>query len=442
MSAKPRVKISVKIPVQLLGALLLSLPALPSLAQAPPDEATPGFQASEALTMELKNARWFDGERFRQGTLYVDQGRFVAKRPKRLQRRMNLREQYLVPPLAEAHNHNLQNPWGFERFTQRYIEHGVFYAAMLCSDPPSVAPLRARAARPDTPDISFVTACITSSDGHPLGMLLDSQDPAAPALRFEDVADKAVLVMDTPDDVARKWPLIAPRQTRWVKLVLSYHERPALRQDPANKGRLGVSAEVARAVVARAHADGLKVTAHIDSAADFAAAVDAGVDQIAHLPGYFFHHGLAAEDYLISAETAARAARQRVQVVTTTAASALFPVSEAQREAVRSTQQRNLRTLLEAGVPLLLGSDVFMDTSLAEYRSLQALAVLEPARLLRMATRDTASALFPERRLGCFEPGCEASFLLLGQDPLSEPEALGRPLLRVKNGRILQPAAP
>ncbi|MFX7844981.1 hypothetical protein ABTK14_22280, partial [Acinetobacter baumannii] len=50
---------------------------------------------------------------------------------------------------------------------------------------------------------------------------------------------------------------------------------------------------------------------------------------------------------------------------------------------------------------------------------------------------DTPRALFPQRKLGCFQPGCEASFLLLGGDPLADLGQLDMPLLRVKQGRLL-----
>ena len=420
-----------------LCAALLLASALPLQAQLPPP---PRFQVGELQSLELRNARWFDGQIFRSGRLFVHQGRFVAEPPAGVAvQRLDLTERYLVAPLAEAHNHNLQNSWGFENFAPRYIADGVFYAAMLCSDPSSVAPLRQRAGAPDTPDVVFVTSCITSSDGHPLGMLLD--DKAEPPVRFEDVADRAVLVMDSEADVARKWPLVAARPGRLIKLILSFHDRPALRREPKNHGRLGLSAEVAAAIVRQAHAAGLRVSAHVDTAADFAAAVRAGVDQIAHLPGYFFHHDSPAEDFLISPELARDAARRGIQVVTTTAASRLFRADEALQARITATQQQNLRRLRDAGVPLLLGSDVFFGTALTEYRRLQELAVLPPPELLRMATVSTPLALFPERRLGCFEPGCEASFLVLASDPLQDPDALSKPVLRVKQGRQLLPAA-
>jgi imidazolonepropionase-like amidohydrolase len=57
------------------------------------------------------------------------------------------------------------------------------------------------------------------------------------------------------------------------------------RDDPAYFDRRGVSEAVLREVVRRAHQSGLRVSAHIETAADFPAAVAFGVDIIAHLPG-------------------------------------------------------------------------------------------------------------------------------------------------------------
>jgi cytosine/adenosine deaminase-related metal-dependent hydrolase len=83
-----------------------------------------------------------------------------------------------------------------------------------------------------------------------------------------------------------------------------------------------------------------------------------------------------------------------------------------------------------------MGSDVFIGTARAELQSLDELG-LDRVTLLRLATQDTPRALFPGRRLGCFDAGCEASFLLLGGDPLADLSQVNMPLLRVKQGRLL-----
>lgn len=429
-----------RLPVSALLASLLSLCAPAIQAQQEPTalKAVAPFHASQSLTMELKNARWFDGKGFQRGSLFVVDGQFVASRPAKVHRHMELRGQYLVPPLAEAHNHNLQNQWGWDRFAQRYIQDGVFYTAMLCGDPSEVDPLRPLAALDATPDTLFVTACITSSDGHPLAMLTGPTGPDGKSeLPASDFIDKAVIVMDNPQQVRDKWQLVMGRKTDLIKVVMSYSEHPELHQKPELRGKLGVDAATLAAIVRKAHESKLRVAVHVDSVADFEAAVNAGADQIAHLPGYFNHHGADPDTYLIPPELARRAAQARIQVITTTAATQLFQAEPERLNRIRTVQQQNLRQLKEAGVALLLGSDVFTATALAEWHSLDALKVLEPAELLRIATVDTPRALFPQRRLGCFEPGCEASFLVLAGNPLEDAAALDLPLLRVKRGRIL-----
>lgn len=405
------------------------------------------FEPGAPLTMELRNARWFDGRELRKGTLYVKDGRFVAQKLRKPERRMDLRGQFLVPPLAEALNHNLQSGWGFGRFAQDYLRDGVFYAAMLCGEPRSVAPLRPMSGQPGNPDVLFNTACLTAPDGYPLAQLAGlpggdkPADKAAFAARLDEVVDKAVIVIDSAEQLEKKWPLIAPRKSEMLTLMLNRSDMPELRSEtrqPGHFGRFGLRPELVPAIVRRAHQDGLRVWAQVETAADFAAAVQAGVDVIAHLPGYHVAAGSGIEAYRLGAEVAAEAARRRTVVITGTAASALFRTTPELQASVRRLLADNLRQLAQAGVPLWLGSDNFNATALTEWRSLAELGVLDTATLLRIATVDTPRGLFPKRRLACFEPGCEASFLLLGAHPLEAADALEHIHLRVKQGRILK----
>ncbi|MDC8771375.1 amidohydrolase family protein [Roseateles albus] len=392
--------------------------------------------------MELKNAQWFDGKGFvKRGTLYVKDGVFSTQKIKKPQRSLDLSGQYLIPPLAEAHNHNLQNGWGYARYANSYLRDGVFFAAMHCGEPKGVALARGLANQPAAPDILFVSACITSSDGQPLAQLL-GEEMGGTKLKLEDVADKLLLITDTPEHVAQKWPLVATRKTDLVKLMLSRSESPELRGDTKQQGRLGLKPEVLPAIVKRAHQDGLRVIAHVETAADFALAVQAGVDWIDHIPGYFFHEGLGPEAYRLSADMAAEAAKKHVAVITGTAAATLFRAPPETQAAVRRLQIENLQTLKAAGTKLLLGSDLFNGSALPELQHLESLGVLDRATLLRMASITTPQALYPKRRLGCFDAGCEASFLLLAANPLQDLAAIGRIQLRVKQGRMLNLQSP
>jgi len=53
------------------------------------------------------NAQWFDGQRFRRGDLYSVEGALTFRRPRHLHESLDLSGKYLIPPLAEAHNHNV-----------------------------------------------------------------------------------------------------------------------------------------------------------------------------------------------------------------------------------------------------------------------------------------------------------------------------------------------
>jgi len=412
----------------LIACLLLTCSF--SQAQTPQPPQQP-YQASDPLTWELKNARWFDGHQIQRGNLYVENGVFVAKRPAKVNRKMDMRgQQVLVNPLAEAHNHNLQTAWGWNQFAQAYLDDGVFYAAMLCGDPDGVAEVKPLAATPAAPDVSFVTACITSPDGYPLAAVLPNPSAEAAA------AQKQLVLLDGPEQARAQWPAIKARGGSWLRVVLAHSERPELRGRPETFGRLGLRPDTVSELTRLAHADGRRVVAHVESAADFDAALAAGVDVIGHLPGYANLLDEPAERFAISEASAQQAARQHTAVITTVAATDLFKLEPAALAALREVQRANLARLQAAGAQLLIGSDVFIGTTRAEVHALDALG-MDRATLLRLATQDTPRFLFPKRRLGCFEPGCEASFLVLGGDPLADLAQLDQPQLRVKQGRLL-----
>ncbi len=97
----------------------------------------------------------------------------------------------------------------------------------------------------------------------------------------------------------------------------------------------------------------------------------------------------------------------------------------------------NIRLLNAAGVHFAVGTDG-PKTALDEIDNLRRLAVFDEPALLRLAVTDTARAIFPGRRIGCLEAGCEASFLVLEGDPLTDPAALRHIGRRVKQGFVLE----
>ena len=55
-----------------------------------------------------------------------------------------------------------------------------------------------------------------------------------------------------------------------------------------------------------------------------------------------------------------------------------------------------------------------------------------------MLSITTPRAIFPARRLGCFDTGCEASFLALRDDPLANFANVQHIEVRMKQGVLLR----
>src|SRR5437870_4312800 len=86
-------------------------------------------QAAAPPSFAFVNGWWFNGHAFERRAGFSVNGRFTFKTPPQLDRTLDLADAYVVPPFAEAHNHNLGT--GAEdrdkAAIQRYLADGVFY---------------------------------------------------------------------------------------------------------------------------------------------------------------------------------------------------------------------------------------------------------------------------------------------------------------------------
>jgi hypothetical protein len=400
--------------------------------------AAPAAAAAEVV--HYTGGLWYDGAGFSLQEWYVDDGRLSTEPPGRVARTVDLSGRYVIPPYAEAHNHNLQSPFLAERFHAAYDRAGIFYAMMLCGSPDgdAAAATRRLLAERSAVDVLLATACISSHDGHPLRMAMQPSSPDERGPTPEEVHDWVYIVIDTPDDIEAKWPLVQRSGADIVKLIVVHSEDDARRNDERYFGINGLAAELVAPLVRKAKAHGLRVAAHAESAADFAVVVQAGVDFVAHLPGYNIARGYAASDYLLDNAAIAAAARQGIPVITTASAAELASAIDPERlPAIRRSQIHNLQRLRAAGVPLLIGSDRFDSDVLTEVRYLDQLGVFDRHELIALLVTATPQALFPDRRIGQFAEGFEASFLVLDGNPLDDLDALSRVRLRVKGGVVL-----
>ncbi len=377
-------------------------------------EAQAGEEAAGGATTCYANARWWTPQGFEPGGRCVRDGVFVGAAPDTAE--VDLDGAWVTPPFGEAHNHNLDNPGMARGMSDTYLSAGILYVKNPNSRAEWTAGARAALNQPDTVDAVFSLGGITAPGGHPVrlyGMLSGYYGQAREGETFEG---DAFHLVTGEEDIEPVLDRLKAGGADFVKLYLLGSEHHAEHaEDPAWYGMRGLDPALARPLVEAAHDRGLAVTVHVETAADFRAAVDAGVDEINHLPGYVWMRGTDAEDYRLSEGDAQAAARAGVVVVTTTGISRNFRQGEA-LAAVQALQRENLRTLRDAGVRIAIGSDDYQATAAPEVQNLLDIGAYTPAEVLRLWI-DTGPAIFPDRRIGRLEPGYEASFVVLPRDP-------------------------
>lgn len=396
---------------------------------------------SSRKTYKFINGQWFDGKSFQPRTFYSVDGILTKKKPHGDIETIDLADGFVVPPFAEAHNHNLGSAIYLKReyiqqLIQRYLAAGVFYVKIPGNPADNAAILRREFVnRPDSVDVTFANGVLTSRDGHPIGMTLDSFKQAGIAVpSVAELEGKVFFIIESEADLRAKWEQIMAGKPDFIKTILRHSENFAKRREAPNLfGYNGLDPQLLPRIVKQAHANGLRVSTHIDSAADFAVAVRAGVDEINHLPGAIFEQGTNEADYLIAPDDAKRAAKQGIIVVTTTNIAPLFAKGEALAK-IQSTQRKNLQLLKQSGVRLAVGSDNYMDTSVEEAMYLKSLNVFDNAELLKMWSVTAAQTIFAHRKIGHLREGYEASFIVLRGNPLENFERVRDIQLRFKQG--------
>jgi imidazolonepropionase-like amidohydrolase len=386
------------------------------------------------------NGAWFDGERFVARTMYVVDGRFVSS-PIDAAVTVDLKGGFVVPPFAEAHNHNVDenDP---PALVYRYLSAGVFYAKNPDNLPKTRRALAGILNRPQSLDATFANGGFTSPGGHPIGVVRRNIERGG--MTEADGDGAFYYAVDSEAAIARVWPAFLATSPDFVKAYLLYSEEFAARaKDPRFEAWRGLDPALLPGLVKRAHAARLRVVVHVESATDLHHAVAAGADEIAHTPGFRPDETgalKATKVYLISDADAAAAARQGTVVITTLGGMAR--AEGAMREQARAIAIANLTTLKRNGVTIGFGSDSYRGSVVDEVQYLRTLGVFTDAELLRLWARTAATSIFPGRKLGRLEPGYEASFVVLASDPLVDFEAIKLITTAYKQGERLVLAPP
>ncbi|MBA5871362.1 MAG: hypothetical protein GDA68_15405 [Nitrospira sp. CR2.1] len=416
--------------------------------------------APSAEPYAFVNGRWFDGEQFQPDTWYSVQGRLTRQRPPGPVQTVDLSGLYMVPPFGEAHNHNVEGLWNVQAVAQRYLQDGVFYVKNPNDVRDFALQIRRAVNVPTSIDVTFAHAGLTGRGGHPVALYEDvlrvgRYEPAVGPIERGWFENRSYVVVDTDAEVEAKWPVIVSGRPDFLKVYLVHSEDDGRAAD-AQLGhhRLGLHPALAPGIVARAHAAGLSVTAHVETAADVRYAVRAGVDELAHVPGWLLQGPEDAERVRLTEDDARLVAAQQVRVVTTSVAGQAMPSlgghhqhgqhaghgpgpeakhGSSAAEPAPHVLRDNLALLQRAGATLVIGSD-HAETSLAEVLHLRTLHLFDNRTLLKMWCEATPAAIFPGRHIAKFAEGYEASFLALGGNPIEDFEQVRAIRRRFKQG--------
>jgi imidazolonepropionase-like amidohydrolase len=231
---------------------------------------------------------------------------------------------------------------------------------------------------------------------------------------------RAGLVAGSPEAARRKVGEELDAGVDFVKLAF---------QEPAFLRFGNLSPEAGAAAVAAAHARGIRVTAHVGTSRDLVKALDAGADDIAHIPSDELPDALIA-----------RMVESRVPLEGTLTNWAHAAKGE------RALVLSNYRRLAAAGAVLALGAEhipsagmrgPFAGMPIEEFRMMGE-AGLSPMEIIVASTRRAAEVCGLGGELGTLEPGKAADILVLDGDPLEGLEAFGEPRLVVHAGRVIR----
>jgi imidazolonepropionase-like amidohydrolase len=225
--------------------------------------------------------------------------------------------------------------------------------------------------------------------------------------------------------------------------------------------------DVVAAISREAHRLGMTVTGHVPAALTLRAAIDSGMDHIAHLPV----RGIASSDSVAATIAFLKA---RGTVIDPTASwgellqhSTAEPVANFQpmvdrlppvlrqrivRMGVASVDTATaharlanslgiLRRLHEAGVPIVAGTDEGVPGwSVHREVELYVKAGIPPLDAIRMATVIPAKAMGLEGTVGTIRPGMRADLVVLDANPLDDIANLRKVRLVMSRGRLYRSA--
>jgi imidazolonepropionase-like amidohydrolase len=232
---------------------------------------------------------------------------------------------------------------------------------------------------------------------------------------------------------------------------------------------LALAPDVTAAICDEAHKQGMWCTGHVPTSMDLHAAIDSGMDQIAHFP---IRGDLTTEEgkkqlaHFVAKKTifdptaswgeiggkSAQEPMQNIQPVLQHLPAPLLqnriaslgqsPTDTATSHARLARMLANIKAAHDAGVPLITGTDEGIP-AYSVYREMELFvkAGFSPMDALRAATAVSAQAMRVDKDLGTIEKGKRADLLVLDANPIDNISNIRTVRFVMKDGKLFDSAA-
>ena len=224
--------------------------------------------------------------------------------------------------------------------------------------------------------------------------------------------------------------------------------------------------DVVSAITARAHELGMSVTGHVPTSLGLTKAVEAGMDQVAHLPingdpqspqnratiGLLAKRKVVFDPTLPWNELLGHAPETTLESFEPGFAHAppalLANYRSVKNDTDAATAKRRVRdsqtmvkALFDAGVPIVAGTDgALPGYSLLRSIEMYVEAGMTPMQAIESATRVPAESMGLSKDTGTIEAGKRADMIVLNADPLANISNIRTLRWVIANGRVMEPA--
>ena len=399
---------------------------------------TIGSAQKGAPTYAFTNGSWYNGTAFAPATWYSVGGKLTKKTPAKIDSTIDLNGRWVVPPLGDAFCSSVADNPSVSNQLKFYADEGVFYLQILGNTQEGRKAVERVAGQSGMPDVALANGGLTCTFGYPFlqyeGPARGFRNAQALAERYDQLKENRKMegdgywFVDSKSAVDKIWSKLMAQKPD----VLSIYLLDA--QNSGGKESKGLTPDVAKAVIKKAHRSGLRVYAHVETGDDVALGLKLGVDGFANLPGHDWDGAGDGKKYEISDQDLKKMAKKKTPLIPLLS----HAQTQTSRTNAQEAQAKILKRLLDNDVNVIIGSDDSQRTTRGELNYWFQSGELDYAKTLQILCVNTPQAIFPKRKIGRFEEGYEASFLVLSDNPLTNLLKLRAIAFKVKNGELIK----